>query len=33
MEQNGKNKLKSSGMAEQPPQASTDYIDTPIANN
>ena len=33
MEQNGKNQQKSSGMAEQPPQASTEYIDTPIANN
>ncbi|RVW41089.1 BEACH domain-containing protein C2 [Vitis vinifera] len=33
MEQNGKNQPKSSGMAEQPPQASTEYIDTPIANN
>ncbi|XP_034709172.1 BEACH domain-containing protein C2 isoform X2 [Vitis riparia] len=33
MEQNGKNHPKSSGMAEQPPQASTEYIDTPIANN
>ena len=33
MEQNEKNQPKSSGMAEQPLQASTDYIDTPIANN
>ncbi|RVX01083.1 BEACH domain-containing protein C2 [Vitis vinifera] len=32
MEQNEKNQPKSSGMAEQPLQASTEYIDTPIAN-